>query len=266
MTRYCEASLNFVGAEGPVPRMQTIYDARHITHCSIDDCGFQLVEHHSTVRDWSDTDEIDAVHYDEVTGLAKNMTGCDWVLFFPAIVRNPRQVKASADFAPIQFAHSDYTEKYYDTLLTPGQAYHKIAMQFAERAGFSESDIGDVKRVLTLQLWRNTGAESPDYPLCFGDTRSFMRDRLIPVPVDEYGGLETRFESFAIAPPAGDEYHWYTYPQLQSHEVVMFRAYDSDRVRAGLPFWTPHTAFFDPTVENAPPRQSIEMRAICLFK
>ena len=53
---------------------------------------------------------------------------------------------------------------------------------------------------------------------------------------------------------------------MTSQEVVIFRAYDSDRVAAGGPFWTPHTAFLDPTVgPDAPPRISVEMRAICLF-
>ena len=47
---------------------------------------------------------------------------------------------------------------------------------------------------------------------------------------------------------------------------VAFRAYDSDRVAKGEPFWTPHSAFVDPTVPaDAPARESLEMRAICLF-
>ena len=50
-------------------------------------------------------------------------------------------------------------------------------------------------------------------------------------------------------------------------EVVLFRAYDSDRAQQGLPFWTPHTAFADPTAgDDAPARQSVELRAICMFR
>lgn len=266
MNAYCEASLNFFAVDGPIPRIQKINNARLFPDGSLEEAGFQLLKHKSAVGDWTDLGEIEDIHYDEIEAIAKQVTGCDWVLFFPAIIRNPEQVKASSDFAPIQFAHSDYTEKYFETLLTPGQRYHRIAMGYAERAGFRDEDISLVKRVVTLQFWRNTGVSKPDYPLCFGDARTFNRERLLPIAVDEYGGLETKFESFAIAPPEDNEYHWYTYPELRPDEVVMFRAYDSDRVEAGSPFWTPHSAFADPTGTDLPPRQSIEMRAICLFR
>ena len=53
---------------------------------------------------------------------------------------------------------------------------------------------------------------------------------------------------------------------MERDEVVVFRAYDSERAEAGQPFWTPHSAFIDPVAgPDAPTRESIEMRAICLF-
>ena len=76
------------------------------------------------------------------------------------------------------------------------------------------------------------------------------------------------FESFAlIATEDASEHRWTTFPEMVPDEVVVFRAYDSDRVGTDQPFWTPHTAFRDPnTGPDAPPRESLEMRAICLFR
>ena len=50
---------------------------------------------------------------------------------------------------------------------------------------------------------------------------------------------------------------------MNRDEVVMFKTYDSNE----KPFMpTLHSAFDDPTSnENASPRESIEVRAICFF-
>jgi hypothetical protein len=48
--------------------------------------------------------------------------------------------------------------------------------------------------------------------------------------------------------------------------VIAFRTYDSLCEREGRPFWTPHSAFVDPNApEAARPRESLEMRVLCLF-
>jgi hypothetical protein len=53
---------------------------------------------------------------------------------------------------------------------------------------------------------------------------------------------------------------------MTKDELAVFRAYDSDLAAQGLPFWTPHSAFHDTSVDATPePRESFEIRAICLF-
>lgn len=89
---------------------------------------------------------------------------------------------------------------------------------------------------------------------------------MTPIRVAEYGGLKTDFDAFAIAPPLDGSHKWYVFPDMTPDEVVLFRAYDSDRAASGEPFWTPHVSFRDPTRSaDAPKRVSMEMRAICLF-
>ena len=78
--------------------------------------------------------------------------------------------------------------------------------------------------------------------------------------------MKTGFDSFVGLPPDGDDNEWYVFPEMQPEEVVLFRAYDSDRAASGEPFWTLHTAFRDPNQPaDAPGRESIETRGICLF-
>jgi hypothetical protein len=49
---------------------------------------------------------------------------------------------------------------------------------------------------------------------------------------------------------------------MHRDEVILLKFYDSDHRRA----WrVPHTAFFDTSVEDARPRQSIEVRSVAYF-
>ena len=265
-TVYCHAALNHAGAEGLVALEVAVRDARQVAReWSYARQGFQLLTLPSTVQDWTSLPDIEAVHYDEVAQWARAFTGCGAVLFYPALVRNPRAAAHSADFAPIEFAHSDYTEDYATMLKDPAQPYHAVVAPSMRRAGVSDADLASVSRVLTLQLWRNVGPARPTHPLCLCDAQTVPRSQLATVRVESYGGLETQFDAFALLPPEqGTENRWYTFPAMQRDEVIVFRAFDSDRVADGTPFWTPHCAFQDPNSDGSA-RHSVEMRAICLF-
>ena len=60
-----------------------------------------------------------------------------------------------------------------------------------------------------------------------------------------------------------DSHKWYFYPKMNRDEVVMFKTYDSNE----NPFMpTLHSAFDDLSCNSkVSPRESIEVRAICLF-
>jgi len=250
----------------PVPIEVDVFDARRSERMfSWQDNGFELQTLPSMVADWSDSDLIEAIHQEEITTWAKQTTGCDAVLFFPAVLRNPQAEVESDDYAPIQLAHSDYTEDYDGMVKDSAHPYHRVLSPSMQRAGISSDRLAQCARVLTLQLWRNTGEQLIDYPIAFCDSGSVPREQLVAVRVEQYGGVETQFDAFGLLPPAPEvNNRWYTFPDLVTDEVVVFRAFDSDRVAPKLPFWTPHTAFRDEK-EGASPRHSVEMRAICLF-
>ncbi len=267
MQVYCETTLNYAAGKDVLPVTVQITNGRTAKDLSFTESGFELLRHLSIVRDWNDPDEIDRVHYSEIRDLAKRLSGCDWVLFFPAVVRSPAVAAKTKDYHPIQFVHSDYTESYPSVVQDRTKPYHQIIAPYMADEGISADDVEKARRILTLQFWRNIGPEVMDYPLCFCDSRSVMRDELSPILVADYGGVKTEFETFMVNPPEKDTHEWYAFPAMKPDEVVVFRSFDSDCVASGLPFWTPHSAFLDPTAPaDAPARESIEMRAICLFK
>lgn len=60
-----------------------------------------------------------------------------------------------------------------------------------------------------------------------------------------------------------EQHHWYYMHEMQPHELVIFKGYDS---KQDLPGWRcPHTAFKIPGTEDLPPRESIECRIVCFW-
>ena len=59
-------------------------------------------------------------------------------------------------------------------------------------------------------------------------------------------------------------HRWFYFPQMERNEALVFKVYDSEK--DGRARFTAHTSFNDPqTPAGAPPRQSIEARALAFF-
>ncbi len=270
MSVYCRAEIPYVaGPDGERTGVETPIRDGRTAKLTWQKHGFELRSMPSKVDRWDDEDQIVERHYPEMTEMAMEETGCDAVIFYPAIVRGPEQQAAGlADRAPIETAHSDYTERYQAMMRTPGHPYISILKPSMTAAKVTSADLANASRILTLQMWRNIGDPRPDRPIAFCDATTVGREELTSYLVEEYGGLPTQFESFLLLPPGEGtkKRRWFTFPEMTADEVVLFRAYDSERAQSGEPFWTPHTAFVDPTVDDdAPRRASVETRAICIF-
>ncbi len=264
---YCTTTLKY-GDGDTQPVAVTIGNAREaIEALQYESCGFTLLEHHSEVDDWQDPMQVADIHMAEIKQLAIEYTGCDHALVYPPLVRSPRTARDIADYAPIEFVHSDYTDDYRAMIEDPDRPYGAFLAPALETIGVMQHEIADAERVMMVQFWRNIGAQRPDYPLALCDAATVPRSHLYPFIVPEYGGVRLEFETFGVYPPAEPgAHHWYTFPDLRQDEVVTFRTYDSRCVEENRPFWTPHSAFRDPHVgPDAPQRESVEMRVLCLF-
>lgn len=257
---------NGVGAETTTVRV-AINDGRTDELPGGDMCGFELVPHSCAIADWDDESEIACAHYAEMEALARRLTGCDFALVSGHIRRNPEQAARHADLGPISFVHSDFATSYGDLIRRRYQQPEAQTREALRRAGATADDVISARRLLILQFWRNTGPPKMDLPIAFCDARSVPAEDLRTLPVQDYAGGGFDFETLGvIAPEDPDRHRWYTFPEMRADEVVAFRTYDSSRVSAHEPFWTPHSAFEDPDVPRGQPsRRSIELRASCFF-
>ncbi len=262
------ADMNYVGTEQAVPVEVTVNNGRVQSPGPWEETGFELRSHHSAVTDWDDADEIARVHYDEISRFAKEITGCDYALVGSHIRRNPDQASSVHEqLSPITFVHSDFAPSYRDVVLGTYRNPKEATLNSLERAGIAADDVEKAARMVILQFWRNTGPQKMDFPIAFCDARTVGQEELAVIDVNDYAGSGVNFQALAVKRPADPAKHaWYSYPNMNRDEVVIFRTYDSAMVDGGQPFWTPHSAFRDPDVAvGQPSRRSIELRATCLY-
>jgi hypothetical protein len=61
------------------------------------------------------------------------------------------------------------------------------------------------------------------------------------------------------------DHRWFYFPKMTADEALLLKCYDS--ATDGRARFAPHTAFVDPTTpEDAPPRESIELRALVFHR
>ena len=266
MSVYCEAVLNYAGAVDHEPTMVSIHDGRKASP-DPDQANFRLMSHVSKVTNWRDFDEVCAVHVPEVASLMCEVTGCRAAVVYEPLIRSPETAVEHSDYAPIESVHSDYTQDYRRMVTDPSHTYAGFLAPLLAANGLSYADVIGAQRIAVVQLWRNIGHQQPDRPLAICDASTVSVEELIPINIPMYGGLNLDFQACVFAKPNPVESHrWYTFPHMTDEEVLLFTTYDSALADDGRPFFTPHTAFVDPIAgAQAPLRESVEMRSLCLF-
>ena len=270
----CRAEMNYLGENITV----TIEDGRAdpaltLTAARLDDDagwtrrGFALYRHRSSVTDWTDEDAIDQLHRREIAETAQALTGCTHALPYPAILRNPAMAETVADYAPIHFVHSDFTEDYGRMIGDPERTYQTFLGPLLASEGLPEDCVRRASRRLVLQFWRNVGPERADAPLAICDATTVPEHDLERSWVESYGGGSFGFETFGVRGDHADAHRWFTFPGMTKDETLLFRTYDSALAERGEAFWTPHSAFLDPAIapEETARRASVEMRVLCLW-
>jgi hypothetical protein len=229
------------------PHSVQISDTRPIlSELSLDAQGFDLVRHRSAVRDFFNEQEVKAVYYPQAEQLLKDVTGADRVLVFDNTVR--RRVPGAEDRIfgqprqPVPRVHVDHT------VASGPQRVRDLLPDEAEQLLRG--------RVQIINLWRPIRGPLQDTPLAVCDALTVKPEQLIPsdlVYKDRVG------ETYSVTYDAG--HRWYYVPKMEADEVLLLKCYDSKT--DGRARFAPHTAFADPTTPpNAPPRESIELRAL----
>ncbi|MCJ1441556.1 MAG: hypothetical protein MMC23_002045 [Stictis urceolatum] len=107
-------------------------------------------------------------------------------------------------------------------------------------------------RLRIINVWRPLNGPVQSYPLAFADSKT-VKDETLHIVEHRYA--DRTGETLSLQ--HGDE-QWYYWSGMRNDERLFLEIFDSEK--GGR---LPHTAFKDSrTPENAPPRESIEVRAL----
>jgi hypothetical protein len=235
-----KTNIRNVGVEVP------IRDARPIVgQITLDRHGFELVTHRSAVRDFYDDDEVKRVYYPEAERLLKAATGASRVFVFDHVTRQ-RAIggddAAVARRQPVTRVHVDHTAK---------SGPQRVRDLLADEA---EQLLGG--RVQIVNVWRPIKGPLLDAPLAVCDAGSVEPRDLVPSDL-VYPHRVGETYSVTYRP----SHRWFYFPNMGTDEALLLKCYDSKE--DGRARFAPHSAFIDRnTPADAPPRESIELRAL----
>jgi hypothetical protein len=224
-----------------------IQDARPVADTlSLDHHGFALVRHDTAVRDFYDGAEIEAVYRGEVERLVRQATGASKVVVFDHTIRVAEGAVERSLRTPVQSVHNDYTEKSgpqrVRDLLPPDEAEMRLQRRFAE-----------------YNVWRPIAGPVRSWPLGLVDSATIAPADLAVCDLVYENRTGEIYQG--VFNPA---HRWYYVPEMERHEAILIKCYDS--ARDGRARFSLHSAFVDPTSPpDAPPRESIEIRAFAFF-
>lgn len=237
-----DATRNFSNDIRTLPVANARVNARSPT---LDKEGFALVEHDSSFQHFDSPDQIKETYYPEAEQLVVKCTGASRVLAFD---HNIRVDDSGEDHRkPAGIVHVDVTDRSARRIVEEQFPAEDAANALRGRIVFINSWTPLINRVYSSHL-----------ALCDAST----------VPEASLLKAELRYENrtgelFYCA--FHDDHRWYYFPQMDPHEVLLLKNYDSET--DGRARFTPHTAIVDSTApKTAPARKSIEVRTIALFE
>jgi hypothetical protein len=214
---------------------------------SLERNGFELVEHRTEVRSFFDPEELKSVYYPEIERLIKARSGASRVVVFDHTLRSGSEQEREEKLIrePVLSAHNDYTE------WSGPQRVRELMGEEAEALL--------ARRFAIIQVWRAIDQPIRANPLAVADARSIAPEDLL-VAERRYPHRVGQTYRLKYNP----RHRWFYFPQMRRDEAIVFKVYDSEK--DGRARFTPHTSFEDPaTPPGAPPRQSIEARALAFF-
>ena len=214
---------------------------------ALDRQGFRFVRHDTQVESFFDENQIRRVYYPEMEALVKAETGASRVVVFDHTLRTADQAlrEARKIREVVPRVHNDYTEwsgpqRVRDIL--PDEAEQLLRRRFA-----------------IVQVWRPIRHPVETFPLALCDARTISPDDLV-VSERIYPNRVGQTYRLRYSPA----HRWFYFPRMRRDEALVFKVFDS--ARNGQARFTPHTSFEDPsTPPGAPPRQSIEARALVFY-
>jgi hypothetical protein len=213
----------------------------------LDEQGFIFVQHKTKVADFFNSLELESAYYPEVEELIKGASGASRVVIFDHTLRSGDETEREAKLIrePVLSAHNDYTE-----WSGPNRVREILP---------DEAETLLTRRFAIIQVWRAINQPIQSNPLAVADAKSIAMEDLL-VAERRYPHRVGQTYRLKYNP----NHRWFYFPEMRRDEALVFKVYDSEK--DGRARFTPHTSFEDPaSPPNAPPRQSIEARALAFF-
>jgi len=224
-----------------------IKDLRNGEAFGLDDHGGTLGRWPTRVRRFTDDAHVRERYYPESAEIIQDALGADAVVVYDHNVRCGGSSPARAGHQvgrPVRHAHTDYT---------PASALERLRREFGPRA-----ELG-LSRFLQVNLWRPIRGPVRDAPLALCDGASLAPDALRAV---ELRYPERTGEIYYLTHGPGQR--WAFASDMTVDEAWLFKNFDSASPGPGR--IAPHSAFMDPRHLDVAPRESIEVRALAIFR
>lgn len=230
------------------PREVEVHDLRQREQPpALDTEGFALVRAPTAAADLWDEAERGRVYDPECEALIRRLTGAAQAVVFDHTLRSGDPARQVESFArePVQVVHNDYT---------PRSARWRLDAVRPEQA----EDIAS-RRFAVIQIWRAIGRPALAFPLALCEAGTLRPEDLVAT---ERRHADRVGEIYQVQYSA--RHRWWYAPAMEPDEALVFKVFDSaddGRARFGA-----HSSFEDPTTPpDAPPRESIEVRALALW-
>jgi len=215
---------------------------------TLDVHGFHAGSYPTNFTDWTNPTAIAHDYYPEVASYVLEVTGATRAVIFDHNVRRNSKAADSPWSEAGKYArtatwiHNDYT-------------MHSAPKRAAELLG-AEPTV----RYAYVNLWRPIVGPLRDAPLAICDGRTIRMDDLELASLI-YPDREGEIYLFRHAP----RLEWYFFPEMSTDEALFLKCMDS--ALDGRTRFSAHTSFHDPSAPaDAPPRESIETRALVLWE
>lgn len=225
-----------------------IRDVRGAELLRLDEHGAMLGRWPTRMGHFADDAQIRERYYPESAEIIRAALGAHRTVVFDHNVRRGGSSGLRADERaigrPVHHAHTDYT---------PRSALDRLRHELGPHAE------ADLSRYVQINLWRPIRGPVRDAPLALCDATSVAPGALRAV---ELRYPERTGEIYYLMHEP--EQRWYFASNMTVDEAWLFKNFDSAPPGAGRA--APHSAFKDPRHPNVPPRESIEVRALALFR
>ncbi|KAF2731311.1 glutathione S-transferase [Polyplosphaeria fusca] len=239
---------------GDAPVEISVADAwPHASSLTLDKNGFSLHLFDTSHSDWETDTSVRTSFYPEVVSFLKQTTGATRVLVFDHTIRSEKNAakaltdeKNTSQRSPVMLVHCDYTSE---------SAPLRVRQLLPD-----EADALLSRRYAFINVWKPINRVVEERPLAMCDVTS-CRD-------EDFFKLYLRYrdrtgENYVMK--HAERHKWWYFPKMSPEQVVLLKTFDS--AVDGRARFVGHSAFVDPTSpENAPMRESVEIRTICFFE